>query len=105
MQQVIDSFGLPGTVRDSLERLFDSIPEVQEVVIFGSRAKGNYRPGSDINLTIKGQDISLDTILTLMSRVDDLGLLYKIDFQNFATISDEAVLDHIRRAGKLFWKR
>ncbi len=98
-------FGLPENVMHSLGKVLESTPEVEEAIIFGSRAKGNYHPGSDIDLTIKGPAVSLNTILTLMSKTEDLGLLYKIDFQTYSTIADEAMLNHIDRVGKLFWKR
>lgn len=99
-----ESFGLPESVIHSLSGIFELTREVDEVVIFGSRAKGNYSEGSDIDLAIKGKSVSLETILTLMRKAEDLGLLCKMDFINHKTITDSDVLEHIHRVGKVFWK-
>ena len=98
-------FGLDESVIHSISEIFENAPKVNEVIIFGSRAKGNFREGSDIDLAIKGKAIRFDTVLSLMDKVENLGLLYKIDLQNYQTISDKDVLDHIHRVGKIFWKR
>ncbi len=98
-------FGLDEEVVRSLARVFEYTPRVEEVIIFGSRAKGNFNEGSDIDLAIKGKTVQFDTVLSLMDKVDELGLLYKIDLQNYQAIADKDVLDHIRRVGKIFWKR
>ncbi|MEX2231624.1 MAG: nucleotidyltransferase domain-containing protein [Cyclobacteriaceae bacterium] len=100
-----DSFGLSEEVVYNLSMTFESVTGVNEVVIFGSRAKGNYSEGSDIDLAVKGSDITLDTILEIKIKIEDLGLLYKVDIQNYHTIRDKDVVDHIDRAGKLIWKR
>jgi predicted nucleotidyltransferase len=75
------------------------------VVIFGSRAKGNFTEGSDIDLAIKGSAVTFDTVLNLMDKADSLGLLYKIDIQDYRAITDKDVLEHIQRVGKVFWRR
>ena len=98
-------FGLDEEVVRSLGGVFEYTPKVDEVIIFGSRAKGNFSEGSDIDLAIKGKTVQFDTVLSLMDKVDKLGLLYKIDLQNYQTIADKDVLDHIHRVGKIFWKR
>lgn len=98
-------FGFDKSVIQSLSQIFEHTQKVDEVIIFGSRAKGNFSEGSDIDLAIKGNAVQLDTVLSLMSKVENLGLLYKIDLQNYQTIADKDVLDHIQRVGKTFWKR
>jgi len=100
-----ESFGLDKNVMRSLSEIFESTSEIDKVVIFGSRAKGNFLEGSDIDLSISGKAISFDTLLNLMDKVENLGLLYKIDILNHRTITDADVLEHIHQAGKIFWKR
>ncbi len=100
-----ESFGLDKNVVHSLSEIFESTSEIEEVIIYGSRAKGNFLEGSDIDLTIKGRAVTFDTVLQLMDKTEDLGLLYKIDIQNHRAITDADVLEHIHRAGKVFWKR
>ena len=105
MSSRLKTYGLDRNVIHSLAGIFKSTDTVDEVIIFGSRAKGNFGDGSDIDLAIKGKAIEFNTILNLMRKVEDLGLLYKIDLQNYQKISDKNVLDHIQRVGKIFWKR
>lgn len=89
----------------SLSGIFEATPGVNEVIIFGSRAKGNFAEGSDIDLAIKGKTVQFDTVLSLMAKVEDLGMLYKIDLQDYHAIVDKDVLDHIHKVGKIFWRR
>ena len=105
MKTQVASFGLSYDVIKSLHQIFSASPEVEEVIIFGSRAKGNYSEGSDVDLVIKGKTVVLDTILNLMFEIEKLELLYRFDIQNFNTIHDQHVLDHIERVGKVLWNR
>jgi predicted nucleotidyltransferase len=98
-------FGLTEDVCASLRHIFEKIDGVNEVLVFGSRAKGTYTSGSDIDIVLKGKDISFDTILTVMSEIENLQLLYRTDVLNYNTIKDQAVLEHIDRVGQTLWKR
>lgn len=66
---------------------------------------GNYRPGSDIDLAVVSDTLTFDGLLELEAQLEMLGLLYKIDLQNLKKIKDTDVLDHIKRVGKVFYKR
>lgn len=98
-------FGLADNVIQSIQQVFESNSKVDEVIIFGSRAKGNYREGSDIDLAVKGYDITFKDILKLKGSLDDLNLPYEIDIVNYAKIKDEEVIEHIDRVGIEFYKR
>jgi len=100
-----DLYGLKEDTIHDLWDIFQSISEIEEVIVFGSRAKGNYMQGSDIDLAVNGEGVTFNTTLKLMSRIEDLGLLYKIDIQNYRTISNADMIAHIQRVGKVFWKR
>jgi predicted nucleotidyltransferase len=73
-------------------------PEVQEVILFGSRAKGNHRPGSDVDLALKiaGSDVT-NRVSGVLN--DELMLPYKFDVLNIDSISSPDLLDHIERIG------
>jgi len=86
-----------------IKKTFKEYSKVQEVILFGSRAMGNYKPGSDIDLAILGSNITFNDILDLDNALEKLGLLYKFDLQNFKDINDPEVVEHIKRAGKLFY--
>ena len=98
-------FGLPENSIESIQKVFEEHSKVDEVMVFGSRAKGNYRPDSDIDLALKGRNISFDDILTLSGKLDELTLPYKIDLVDYNTISEKELVSHIDRAGAVFYER
>jgi uncharacterized protein len=95
-------FGLKTKTIAKIQAIFKKYSEVKQVIIYGSRAKGSYRPGSDIDLTLKGEAISLQTLLKIENELDDLLLPYKFDLSIYADISDPDVLEHIDRVGRIF---
>lgn len=98
-------FGLPDHAVAAMIAVFSRYPEIETVVIYGSRAKGNFRPGSDIDLTLEESGMSLSRRLQLETDLDDLLLPYKIDLSLRREIEDPALLDHIRRIGTPFYRR
>lgn len=80
-------------------------PDVEEVVIYGSRAMGNYKPGSDVDLALKGNlkpETSINVAVELNER---LPLPYKFDVTAYSTLSNKPLIEHIDRYGKTFYKR
>ena len=100
-------YGLSSDDISSIKNVFAANPKVHEVILFGSRAMGNYKAGSDIDLAILAGPGKLDfnDLLELHAALENLGLLYSFDLQNFKEIRDPDVLDHIRRVGKVFFQR
>ncbi len=74
-------------------------PHVERAVIYGSRAKGNYRNGSDIDLTLIGPELDFNDLLHLSGELDDLLLPYMIDLSIFHQITNQDVIEHINRIG------
>lgn len=72
---------------------------IREALLFGSRAKGNFRPGSDIDLALKGVGLTLKDILRVSAALDDLDLPYQIDLVIYDRITETALKDHIDRLG------
>ena len=98
-------FGLSKNIIERIRKTFEANAKVDDVIIFGSRAKGNYKEGSDIDLAVKGRNIKLDDILKLNGKLDELNLPYKIDLIDYATIQDKDVVEHIDRMGIIFYER
>ncbi len=98
-------FGLPAHAVEKLRGVFQSWPQIQRVLLYGSRAKGNYRPGSDIDLTIEGEDLSLSQLLAIENQIDDLLLPWMIDLSLKHRIDSTTLLDHISRVGIAFYTR
>ncbi|MBN2233294.1 MAG: nucleotidyltransferase domain-containing protein [Deltaproteobacteria bacterium] len=100
-------FGLQETTIRKIHDVLARHPEVERAILYGSRAKGNYRNGSDIDLTLRGDEHRLNTTLLfrIMRELDDLLLPYTFDLSIFHHIADTDVLDHIRRVGMTFYEK
>lgn len=94
--------GLPAYSVDQLREVFRAWPQIDRVILYGSRAKGSYRTGSDIDLCILGETLSLPDLLAIESRIDDLLLPWKVDLSLFHKIDNPALLEHIQRVGVVF---
>lgn len=98
-------YGIKQEIIDKLNGVFARNPNINEVILYGSRAKGDYRTGSDIDLALKGDKINLKQINKLNNEIDELLLPYKIDISILNQISNPDLIDHINRVGKLFYKQ
>ncbi len=99
-----DASGLSETNCARLKYVFAHYPDIQKVILYGSRAKGNFRPNSDIDLTIMG-DLNWQSFTRLESELDDLLLPYKIDLSLFAHLENTRLIEHIERVGKVFYQK
>jgi predicted nucleotidyltransferase len=98
--------GLTDRVRNEICSVIRSIPVIEEVILYGSRAKGNYRKGSDIDITLIGASLSLNNaVYPLMDALDELYLPYSFDISIFEHIENKALIDHILRVGKKIYKK
>ena len=72
-------FGLTENTIEQISSVFIKHHEIEQVIIYGSRAKGNYKTGSDIDLTICSTEVNQRLLLQIMTELDDLLLPYSID--------------------------
>ena len=100
-----DMFGLKKTTIERIQKVFQQYPEIEKAFIYGSRAMGNYRPGSDIDLTLLGEQLNYAQFSKIETALDDLMLPYSIDLSLFHHIDNQELIDHIHREGKLFYKK
>jgi len=96
-------FGLEQKHINKINSIFSDYPSIEKVIIYGSRAKGNNKKGSDIDLTIIDRNLSFTELMEIENRLDDLLLPYKIDLSQKRKISNPDLLDHIERVGKVFY--
>ena len=97
---------IPGLTFEDMQKLalaFEVEAEVTEVILYGSRAKGTHRPGSDIDLTLKGNALTTGGVMDLSVKIDDLLLPYKVDLSIFEHIENKDLVDHINRIGKVIF--
>lgn len=99
-------FGLKDEIIQQLSAVFGHYPQVEKAILYGSRAKGTYKNGSDIDLTLcGGADLTLSVLYKIMNEIDDLLLPYTIDLSIFSQIDNPDVSEHIRRVGVPFYER
>ena len=98
-------FGLNEKTIRQICGVFAKYPQVEKAVLYGSRAKGNYKTGSDIDLTLCGEaELTLGILYKIMDELDQLLLPYTIDLSIFMQINDPEVVEHIRRVGVTFYE-
>ena len=98
-------FGLNQNTLDKIYSVIERFPEIDEALIYGSRAKGDYKEGSDIDLTLIGNGLDHDLLLTLMVELDTLMLPYKIDLSILSQIKNNDLIKHIETVGQRIYLR
>ena len=99
-------YGLPERVLQKIRAVFARYPQVTKAILYGSRAKGSHKNGSDIDLTLCGDaDLTLSTLYRIADDLDDLLLPYTFDVSIFHHVSDPDVLGHIGRAGVTLYEK
>lgn len=98
-------FGLPKETIEQICCVLKNHPQVETVLLYGSRAKGNYKNGSDIDLTFKGEDLNLSILNRIDNELDDLLLPWMFDLSIYSNIKTPDLIDHIDRVGIQIYQR
>ncbi len=99
-----EQYGLKIDVVEKIQAVLARFDLIDTAIIYGSRAKGNYKPGSDIDLTLKVKKESPSSLLFDVSgAIDDLNLIYSFDISLYHQIDNENLLDHINQVGVEFY--
>lgn len=98
-------YGLPERTVNQICAVLAQYPQVERAVLYGSRAKGNFKPGSDIDLTLHGPDLTQKLCNNIAEALDDLLLPYSIDLSVFANLQHPELEAHIQRVGVVFFER
>lgn len=98
-----NAYGLPLKATHRITEIFSQYPQIRQVILYGSRAKGNYRESSDIDLTIEGA-IDLSTLLKIEQEIDDLLLPWSVDLSVLSQIDNLELIEHIKRRGLVFYQ-
>ena len=91
-----------GLSQNDLEKIlsvFALHPQVSSVKIFGSRALGTYRNGSDIDLAICGESINFNLMLQISAALDDLNPPYSFDLVHLQELTNVDLKNHIEKFG------
>ena len=98
------TYGLTDKDLEKINEIFLLYPTIERAIIYGSRVKGNYKPGSDIDLALVGNGIDLNLLNNVSRKLDDLLLPYTFDLSIFSHIKNSELIDHINHAGKQLYK-
>ena len=98
-------YGLSERVLEQILSVLLSYTKVEKAILYGSRAKGNYRPGSDIDITLFGDNLTVLDLHNIEIMLDELYLPYSFDLSIFEKLQNEDLIDHINRVGKVMFDR
>lgn len=97
-------FGLKDGDIETIIAVLKKYSQVEQALIFGSRAKGNYKPGSDVDIVLKGDVYDITTEISFSLNEESI-LPYKFDVLDYNSISNENLIDHINRVGIVFYEK
>ena len=97
-------YGLEEEHINKINSVFKKYEDIEKVLLYGSRAKGNFKPYSDIDLTLVGSSLTLTELFSINTELDDLLLPYKIDLSIYHKIENRDLLEHIDRVGITLYK-
>jgi len=98
-------FGLPEEAIQEIQAALALYPEVEKAILYGSRATGTFKPGSDIELTLVGEKLTHNHLLGIMSDLDDMLLPWMIDLSLLDTIDRPGLREQIDREGQTLYER
>lgn len=96
-------YGVKDETWESILNILKQYDQIEKAVLYGSRAKGTYKNGSDIDLSLKGKDLNTGTLLKIMDRIDDLYLPYEFDISIYDSIENVELKNHIDRVGIIIY--
>ena len=99
-------FGLKEPTIEKIKGVFSKYAQIEKVMLYGSRAKGNYKNGSDIDLCLYGdENLNTKILYKVLRDIDDLFLPYSFDISIFLELSNPDFIEHIERVGLVFYER
>ena len=99
------SMGLSAGTLEQICATLARFPQVEKGVLYGSQAKGNFKPGSDIDLTLRGDGLTLSLLGDIDMALDDLLLPYEIDLSIYVQLGHADLVAHIDRVGRVIYQR
>jgi predicted nucleotidyltransferase len=97
--------GLTNRDIETILGIFRKYPEVTRVYLFGSRAKGTHKPGSDVDLAIMNQGVSTETVCRIKGELEERSLPYSVDLVSYPDVTHEEFRKHIETVGVEFYRK
>lgn len=95
--------GLSDLTVAKIQGVLARFPGIEKAVLYGSRARGNYKPGSDIDLTLQGSTLTPRLLADIDDALDELLLPYSIDLSIFEQLNHAELREHIERVGVVLY--
>jgi len=97
-------YGLPEKTINTLNQIFRKYAGIKQVVLYGSRALGRYRTGSDIDIALKTDgSFTFSDLLRIGNDFDDSDMPYLVDVSVYGELANRDLVDHIDRVGKVLY--
>ena len=90
---------------EAFYKVFTLHPAIDQVIIYGSRARGQHQPHSDIDLTLVGTQLDHQELLAIAGELDDINHPYLIDISLQSSLSSDALLQQIEKDGQVFYAK
>jgi predicted nucleotidyltransferase len=98
-------FGLSAATLATVRGILSRHPAVESAILYGSRAKGTHKPGSDIDLSLIGDALDFDALAAIAGELEESDIPHTVDLSILARIDNPRLVEHIERVGKLFYRR
>ncbi len=98
-------YGLTDETISKIQQVFSTFPEVEQAILYGSRAKANFKPSSDIDITFKGENMNLQILNKIEWQLDDLLLPYTFDLSIFRYLNNPDLREHVERVGVVVYQK
>lgn len=98
-------YGLTNMDMEKLQALFRLNKKIERVILYGSRAKGTFKPFSDVDITFIGEKLTRSDLNQLAGFIDDLLLPYRFDLSLFFTLKNKELVEHIERRGIVIYEK
>ncbi|NOX19513.1 MAG: nucleotidyltransferase domain-containing protein [Chlorobi bacterium] len=92
-------YGLKEEIINKIIEVFKKFEAVDKAILYGSRAKGNYSNGSDIDIALFGDGLNLNILNKIENEIDDLMLPYAFDLSIYNQIKNQNLIERIERVG------
>jgi len=102
---MINETGLSKDVLTLLKNVFEKYNGIQQVTLYGSRAKGSFNERSDIDLVVYGKDLDRFVLNQVLLDLDDSDIPYLVDLQNFYDLRNRQLIEHIERVGLVIYRQ
>lgn len=98
-------YGLTDNEMQILHELFAENEKIEQVILYGSRAKGTYKPFSDVDITIVGKGLTEQDVNRLYAALEKSSIPYMFDIFTFDTLKNENLKENVSRCGVVLYKK